>query len=133
MGEKDRKGGLWGRLRERFGDVARRLGFVAHEDVEEALDRQKERKAARRPHKKIGRILVEGGKMAAAHVGDVLKEQEKRKADGATTGKKGTKNATKPAAKKASGKAAGKKTGGKGKQKAARKVAGKKTKKKPRK
>ena len=118
-------------LRGIKSDTARAVALL--EDIKEALDHQKGRKAARQPHKKIGRILVEGGKMADAHVGEVLKEQEKRKTGGAKTVKKGTKKATKPAARKASRKTAGKKAGGKGKRKAARKAAGKKTKKKSRK
>ena len=98
--------GLWGRLRGRFGAIARGLGFVGDEDVGQALDSQKERKAAKKPHKKIGRILVERGKMKDGHVGNVLKEQKKSAKKGA--GKAGTK-AAKKAPKKAPKKAKAKK------------------------
>jgi hypothetical protein len=70
-------GGLWGSLRQRFGAVAKRLGFVGENDVEGALDHQKERKATRQPHKKIGQILVDQGKIGRGHVSKVLKEQKK--------------------------------------------------------
>jgi hypothetical protein len=108
---RDEEGpGLWGMLRKQFGNVARQLGFVGGEDVLEALDEQEERKASRRPHRKIGQILVEQGKMEDGHVKEVLKEQ-----------KKGGAKARKKAAEKAKKKVAAKpKTGGK---KAAKKKA----------
>jgi hypothetical protein len=102
--------GLWGRIRASFGQVARGLGFAGSEDVLDALDEQQERKAARRPHKKIGRILVDKGKMKDGHVKKVL---EKQKESEAKAGKK--------AAKKAKKKAAGKKAAKKGTKKKAKK------------
>ena len=110
MAKKDTKDegspGLWGRIRARFGQVARGLGLAESEDVLDALDEQQERKAGRRPHKKIGRILVEKGKMEDGHVKKVLKKQ---KESGAKTKKKAAKKAKKPAKKKAGGKKAAKK------------------------
>lgn len=80
MAKKQETEGVWGRVWHRFGDVAKKLGLAGEGDVEQALDHQKERKSLRRPHKKIGQILVEHGKMEQGHVKDVLKEQKKGKA-----------------------------------------------------
>ncbi len=111
MAEKNSNHGFWGRFRERFGAVARVLGFVGDEDVAQALDHQKERKAAKKPHKKIGQILVEQGKMKGSHVGKVLKEQKKgaKKVEKKTGKKAPVKKAAKKAPKKAKAKKAVKK------------------------
>ena len=45
----------------RFGDVAVRLGYVTHADVEAALREQRQDSALGQPHRLIGEILVERG------------------------------------------------------------------------
>jgi hypothetical protein len=107
MATKGGEGGLFGRLWERFGEVAERLGVVHRKDVAKALADQKKRKASRQPHRKIGTILVEQGKMQKEHVEKVLKEQKKvaKKMQGkpkkkSAARKKSTKKTTKKAGKK---------------------------------
>jgi hypothetical protein len=69
--------GLFERLWERFGEVAKRMRIVGDGDVRKALSEQKARKGRSEPHKKIGRLLVESGKMKGSEVGKVLAEQKK--------------------------------------------------------
>lgn len=64
--------GLFGRIRARFGEIARILGIVHEHDVNEALEHQE----TTVPRKKLGEILVEKGKMTDDHVEAVLKEQQ---------------------------------------------------------
>ncbi len=109
---RDRRG-VFGRLWARFGEVAKHLGIVGEEDVREALEHQEKRKRARHPHKKIGEILVEKGKIADAHVEEILAKQK-----AARSGKKKAKAAAKT--KKKAKKAAKKKTKKAGKKKARR-------------
>ena len=109
---RDRRG-VFGRLWVRFGEVAKHLGIVGEDDVREALEHQKERKRARDPHKKIGEILVEKGKIADAHVEEILAKQEAarsggKKAKAAAKTKKKARKAAKPKKKTAPGKKAGK-------------------------
>ncbi len=122
MGEKDTTGGegagLWDRLKERFGSVAKRLGLAGEGDVDEALDHQEDLKASGKPHKKIGEILVAKGKLKGKHVDAVLKEQAKAGGT-AAAGKK----AAPKAAKKAKAKAAPKKAAKKPAKKAPKKIA----------
>ena len=101
MGEK--KGpshqGVFGRIWERFGEVAKKLGLVAEADVERALSEQE---TMAPPRKRIGEILVEGGKLNADHIEQVLKHQrgeESKKAEA----KKAPKKAPKKVAKKKAG------------------------------
>ncbi len=105
--------GVLGRMWGRFGDVAKRLGFVRDRDVREALDHQKERNAEGGPHRKIGEVLVDHGKMKDHHVEKVLAEQKKsakKPKTAAMAGKKTTKKTTKKATKKTAKKTA-RKTG----------------------
>ena len=108
MGKKRKARGLLGKVWDRFGDVAKRLGFAGDSDVKQALDHQEERKAARRPHKKIGQILVDRGKMGGGEVREVLKQQKKvaKKATKAKTPKKAATRAPKKVKKKAAKKKA---------------------------
>jgi len=99
------KRGVFGRLWARFGEVAKHLGIVAEEDVREALEHQKKRKRARHPHKKIGEILVETGKIGDAHVEKILAKQkaarsDKKKVKAAAKTKKKAKKAAKKTKKK---------------------------------
>ena len=80
-GSSDKRG-VFGRLWARFGEVAKHLGIVGEEDVREALEHQKKRKRARDPHKKIGEILVEKGKIGDAHVEEILAKQKAALSDG---------------------------------------------------
>ncbi len=98
---RDRKG-VFGRLWARFGEVAKHLGIVGEEDVREALEHQKKRKRARDPHKKIGEILVEKGKIGDAHVAEILAKQKAARPD---TKKVKAAAKTKKKAKKPKGKA----------------------------
>lgn len=95
--------GVLGRMLGRFGEVAKRLGFVRARDVRRALDHQEERNAEGGPHRKIGEVLVDQGKMKDQHVEKVLAEQKKsarKPKTAAKPGKKTTKKTTKKAAKK---------------------------------
>ncbi len=93
--------GVLGRMWGRFGDVAKRLGFVGASDVRRAVEHQKERNAEGGPHKKIGEVLVDHGKMKDHHVEKVLAEQKKsakkpkKKAKAAKTKKKAAKKKAK--------------------------------------
>jgi hypothetical protein len=70
--EKTDRRGLLGGLVPRFGEIARALGLVRPDDVEEAVRRQGKRGGAAR----IGDILVEQGKMSDEDVSRVLDEQK---------------------------------------------------------
>ena len=117
-GEGGDRRSIFGRLWARFGDVAKSLGIVGEEDVREALLHQEERKRARDPHKKIGEILVEKGKMGDGHVKKVLAEQ-KRTASGKAKAASGTRKKAKAAKPKKKAKTKAKK---KGKKKARKKA-----------
>ena len=65
------KGGVFGRLWRKFGEVARKLGLVGDADVRAALEEQE----SSAPRKKIGEILVERGKLTPPDVKRVLEHQ----------------------------------------------------------
>lgn len=75
--EAGRSQGFLKRIAARFGEIARALGLIGSKDVRGALKHQEERKESGQPHKKIGKILVEQGKMSEEHVEHVLREQKK--------------------------------------------------------
>jgi RNA polymerase primary sigma factor len=108
---------IFGRIWQRFGDVAKKLGLVGDADVQSALERQE----ASSPRKKIGEILVEDGKLSKDHVKKVLSHQ-----------KVPPKKATPPksVAPKAAAKKSAKKKAKKAAKKTAKKTATKKTTKK---
>ena len=64
---------IFGRIWQRFGDVAKKLGLVGDADVQSALERQEGSLRG----KKIGEILVEDGKLSKDHVDKVLDHQKK--------------------------------------------------------
>lgn len=68
--------GFLRRVVARFGNIARGLGLAEPEDVDQALRLQEERRRSEQPHKKIGAILVEQGKMTDGHVQQVLQGQK---------------------------------------------------------
>ncbi len=59
-----------------FGQIALRLGFIANEDLERALARQKDVDQAGGPHKMIGLVLVEDGAMSTTQLIRVLQLYE---------------------------------------------------------
>jgi hypothetical protein len=110
---------VFGKIWERFGEVAKRLGLVGDLDVMDALSEQERMPP---PRKRIGEILVDGGKLSADHVEQVLQRQ--RGEDG-----EADKKAGKKPEKKAAKKPAKKKAAAKAPKKAAKKPAAKKKKK----
>ncbi len=108
-GSSGNRASIFGRLWSRFGEVARQLGIVHEHDVREALEQQEERRRAKAPHKKIGQILVEQGRMKDSHVDKVLTEQKKVEAKKKAAPKRTAKKKAKKVAKKAPKKKAPKK------------------------
>lgn len=99
--ESPAKDGFFGQIWDRFGEVAVRLGLVSNSNIEKALAKQ----ATDQPRKRIGKILVDAGKITMDQVKEVLKVQKEwfRKAQAKKpTAKAGKKAAikTKPAKKK---------------------------------
>ncbi len=63
--------------RERFGEVAVRLGYVTDKQVHEALDQQRDR-SADGGHQLIGLVMLELGMLDNAQLINILKEMEER-------------------------------------------------------
>lgn len=61
-----------GRQEGRFGEVAVRLRFCFTEGVDKALEKQAQLAAEKKPHRRIGELLVEESALEALHVGAVL-------------------------------------------------------------
>jgi hypothetical protein len=103
--DSDGHDGIFGRIWERFGDVAKKLGLVGDADVQDALARQQ----GTIPRKRIGEILMEDGKLSRDHVDQVLDKQKrlmpgaepKTAADDKKPAKKKAKKSAPKAAKKA--------------------------------
>jgi len=95
------KGGFFGNIWSRFGEVAVQLGLVSDSNIEKALAKQ----AAEKPRRRIGETLVADGKITADQMKEVLRIQKEgsRKATAKKpTAKAGKKTVTKakPAKKK---------------------------------
>lgn len=63
---------------EPFGKIAIKLSVCTPEDVEKALDIQRNLSATGREHKLIGMIMLEAGMISSAQLIDVLRYYEKR-------------------------------------------------------
>ncbi len=61
-----------GRQEGKFGEVAVRLRFCFTEGINKALEEQAQLAAEKKPHRRIGELLVEEGALEAHHVGAVL-------------------------------------------------------------
>lgn len=57
----------------RFGDIAKRLGYVRQSDVDAALRVQRERAERGESHKLLGLILLELGAIDTEQLIDILK------------------------------------------------------------
>lgn len=60
----------------RFGEIARRLGYVRAEEVEKALEIQRRRVERGESHKMLGLILLEQGNIDTEQLIEVLKRYE---------------------------------------------------------
>ncbi len=58
----------------RFGTIAVEMGFATIDDIKEALDEQSDDDLSHRPHRLLGRILLENGLMSAKEMEAVLEE-----------------------------------------------------------
>ena len=118
------KGGILGKIRMRFGEVAKRLGLLDSSDIENALVRQESDMFRRR----IGEILVDDGRITSDHVGEVLKVQKEWVKDAeVSSGKEVKKKSRKTAAKRPAKKTVKKKTAKTAAKKPAKKTVRKKT------
>ena len=63
--------------RERFGEVAVRLGYITEEQVDRALDQQRDRHA-KGGHQLIGLVMLDLGMINNIQLVNVLKEMEER-------------------------------------------------------
>jgi len=61
------------RVREKFGRVAVRMGFVTEAQVNKALDIQRNTDAAGKPHKLIGLIMLQQGMLSNDQLIEILK------------------------------------------------------------
>jgi hypothetical protein len=61
-------------VREPFGQVAMRKGYVTEQQVQDALARQKDLVHHGAPHKLIGMIMLEMGALDTTELIDVLRE-----------------------------------------------------------
>jgi len=61
--------------RERFGEVAVRLGYITEEQVHRALDQQRDRRA-KGGHQLIGLVMLDLGMINNIQLVNVLKEME---------------------------------------------------------
>jgi len=68
------KGGFFGKVWNRFGEVAIQLGLVSDLNIEKALAKQE----ADRPRRLLGETLVDDGKITADNVKEVLRIQKER-------------------------------------------------------
>lgn len=99
--ESPKKDGFFGQIWNRFGEVAVQLGLVSASNIEKALAKQ----ATDQPRKRIGKTLVDDGKITTDQVKEVLRVQKERfrkapaKKPTAKAGKKAAIK-TKPAKKK---------------------------------
>jgi hypothetical protein len=58
----------------RFGEIARRLGYVRAKDIEEALEIQRRRAERGESHKLLGLILLEQGSIDTEQLIEILKQ-----------------------------------------------------------
>ena len=75
--EKDKretpaKGGFFGKVWNRFGEIAVQLGLVSDSNIEKALAKQE----AEQPRRRLGETLVDDGKITADNVKEVLRIQK---------------------------------------------------------
>lgn len=61
-------------VREPFGQVAVRRGYVTQQQVIDALSRQRDIAAGGQPHKLIGMIMLEIGALGTSELIEVLRE-----------------------------------------------------------
>lgn len=73
--------GFFGRCNSRFGDIAKRLKLIDDDDLQHAVQTQESLKKENAPHEKIGRILMNMGKLTPECVKNVLKTQENLNTD----------------------------------------------------
>ena len=66
----------------RFGQISVESGYVASEQFRQAILEQIDDELANRPHRLIGRILLDNGWMTAHQIEDVLNELLRRKKGG---------------------------------------------------
>ncbi|HDH05478.1 MAG TPA: hypothetical protein ENH01_07180 [Nitrospirae bacterium] len=66
----------------RFGMISVEKGFISAEQVKEALSEQLDDNLANRPHRLIGRILLDRGWMTPQQIETVLNELFKRERTG---------------------------------------------------
>ena len=66
----------------RFGMIAAELKFITPEKVKEAMAEQVDDNLSNRPHRLLGRILLEKGWMTAPQIETVLNELFKRERAG---------------------------------------------------
>ncbi len=74
--ESPAKGGFFGKVWNRFGEVAVQLGLASDSNIEKALAKQE----ADRPRRRLGETLVDDGKITADNVKEVLRIQKERAA-----------------------------------------------------
>lgn len=65
----------------RFAQIAAEMGFVKPGQVKEALTEQVDDNMSNRPHRLIGRIMLERGWITADQIEEVLNELFKRERD----------------------------------------------------
>lgn len=63
-----------GTVKERFGQVAVRRGYVSERQVTDALDQQRALAQGGVPHKLIGMIMLEMGALGTTELIEVLRE-----------------------------------------------------------
>ena len=67
---------------QRFGMIAAEMGFISSDKIKEAMAEQMDDNFANKPHRLLGRILLERGWMSAQQVETVLNELFKRERTG---------------------------------------------------
>jgi hypothetical protein len=60
----------------RFGEIARKLGYVRSDDIERALEVQRHRAERGESHKLLGLILLEQGSIDTEQMIEILKRYE---------------------------------------------------------
>jgi len=58
----------------RFGEIALRKGYATPEQIKRALQRQLADELANRPHRLIGRIMLDNGWMTGPQIEEVMSE-----------------------------------------------------------
>ncbi len=70
-----------GPKRELFGQIALKKGFLTEEQLEQALERQKQIAAAGEKHKLLGLVMVELNLLSNAQLIEILKYIEAREGE----------------------------------------------------